>query len=75
MTPLRRVRCTLGGLVVITVVAVGVLGTAIASPASPAAGAAVAGSSIVVLVAGGLALRILLVLDRLRDRSGRASTV
>jgi len=64
MTPQRRVRVTFAVLLTAAVVAVGILGRALAWPASPAAGVAVAASGVVAVVAGGLALRILLVVDR-----------
>ncbi|HEY9557837.1 MAG TPA: hypothetical protein VIR58_13955 [Acidimicrobiales bacterium] len=66
MTPQRRVRLTFAVLVTAAVVAVGVLGRALAWPASPGAGLAVAASGVGAVVAGGLALRILLVIDRNR---------
>lgn len=64
MTPQRRVRLTFGILVGVTIVAVGVLGRALAWPASPVTGLTVAASSLAAVAAGGLALRILLVVDR-----------
>jgi len=64
MTPQRRIRLTFAVLLTIAVVAVGILGRALAWPASPAAGVAVAASGIAAVVAGGLALRILMVVDR-----------
>ena len=60
----RRVRLTFGVLVTATVVAVGVLGRAVGWPPSPATGLVVAASSLAAVVAGGLALRIVLVVDR-----------
>ena len=66
MTPQRRVRLTFAVLVVAAVIAVGVLGRALAWSASPATGLAVAASGVGAVVAGGLALRILLVIDRNR---------
>lgn len=63
-TSLRRVRLTFAALVGVTVVAVGVLGRALAWSASPATGLAIAASGVAAVVAGGLALRILLVADR-----------
>ena len=66
MTPQRRVRLTFAVLVTAAVVAVGVLGRALAWSASPATGLAVAASGLSAVVAGGLALRVLLVLDRHR---------
>jgi len=68
MTPQRRVRLTFGVLVGVAIVAVGLLGRALAWPASPATGLAVAASGLATVVAGGLALRILLVVgDAPRD--------
>ena len=64
MTPQRRVRLTFALLVTAAVVAVGVLGRAATWEASPTTGLAVAASGVVAVVAGGLALRILLVVDR-----------
>ena len=64
MTAQRRVRLVFTALVAIAVVAVGVLGRALGWPASPAAGLTVAASGLVALVAGGLALRILVAVDR-----------
>lgn len=64
MTPQRRVRLTFAALLTAVIVAVGLLGRALAWPASPVTGLAVAASGLVVVVAGGLALRILLVVDR-----------
>jgi hypothetical protein len=66
MTPQRRVRLTFGVLVTLAVVAVGVLGRALAWAASPSTGLVVAASSLAAVVAGGLAVRILLVVDRNR---------
>jgi len=66
MTPQRRVRLTFGVLVGVTIVAVALLGRALAWPASPATGLAGAASGLATVVAGGLALRILLVVDRNR---------
>lgn len=64
MAPPHRLRFTFGILVAVAIVAVGVLGRALAWPASPATGLAVATSGLAAVVAGGLALRMLLVLDR-----------
>jgi len=64
MTPQPRIRLTFAVLLTTAVVAVGILGRALAWPASPAAGVAVAASGLVAVVAGGLALRILVVVDR-----------
>jgi len=64
MTPQRRIRFTFAVLLAVAVAAVGILGRALAWPASPAAGVAVAASGIAAVVAGGLALRILMVVDR-----------
>lgn len=66
MTPLARVRLTFGVLVTAAVIAVGVLGRSLAWPASASAGLTVAASGFAALVAGGLALRILLIVDRQR---------
>lgn len=66
MTPRRRVQLTFAALLATAVVAVGILGRALAWPASPATGIAVAASGLVAVVAGGLALRILVVVDRAR---------
>jgi len=66
MTPHRRVRLTFAALVTVSVVAVAVLGRALSWPASPTAGVAVAASGLVAAVSGGLALRILVVVDRNR---------
>lgn len=66
MTPQRRVRLTFGVLVGVTIVAVGLLGRALTWPASPTTGLAVAAGGLATAVAGGLALRILLVVDRNR---------
>lgn len=66
MTPLRRIRLTFAALVVIAVVAVGILGRALAWSPPPAAGFAVAASSLVAAATGGLAVRILVVTDRNR---------
>lgn len=63
-TPHRRVRLTFAALVAAAVLAVGILGRALAWPASPGTGLAVAASGVVAVAAGGLALRILLVVDR-----------
>ena len=64
MTAQRRVRLIFGVLVTVTVLAVGLLGRALAWDASPGAGLAVAASGLAAAVAGGLALRILLVVER-----------
>lgn len=64
MTSQRRVRLTFAVLLTVAVAAVGILGRALASPASPAAGVAVAASGLIAVVTGGLALRILMVVDR-----------
>lgn len=66
MAPLHRIRFTFAILVTVAIVAVGVLGRALAWPASPATGLAVAASGLATVVAGGLALRILLAVDRNR---------
>ena len=66
MTGVRRVRATFGMLVGISIVAIGVLGRAITWSASPLAGTTVAVSAITALLAGALALRILVVIDRRR---------
>lgn len=66
MTPLRRVRLTFAVAVVVAVVAIGVLGQALARSASPATGIAVSLSGLIAVVAGGLALRMLVVVDRRR---------
>jgi hypothetical protein len=66
MTPLSRARFTFGILVTVAIVAFGVLGRAAAWPASPSTGLAVAASGLAAVVAVGLALRILLVVDRNR---------
>lgn len=66
MSPRRRVRLTFAALVTVSVVAVAILGRALAWPASPTAGLAVATSGLVAAVFGGLALRILVVVDRNR---------
>jgi hypothetical protein len=63
-TQLRRVRLTFAVLVGAAVVAVGVLGRALTWPSSPATGLFVAASGVVAAVAGGLAVRILVVIDR-----------
>jgi len=64
MTPQRRVRLTFAALLVVAVVAVGILGRALAWPAAPLTGLAVAASGVVAVTAAGLALRILVVVDR-----------
>ena len=64
MTPQRRVRLTFHLSLGVAVVAVGILGRALAWPASPAAGIAVAASGVIAVASGGLALRILVVVDR-----------
>jgi len=64
MTPLHRIRFTFGILVAVAVLAVGVLGRALAWEASPATGLAVAASGLGAVVSGALALRILVVVDR-----------
>jgi len=66
MAPQRRLQLTFGGLVAVTIAAVGLLGQALAWPASPATGIVVAASGVATAVAGGLALRILLAVDRNR---------
>jgi len=66
MAPQRRLQLTFGVLVAVTIAAVGLLGRALAWPASPATGIAVAASGVATAVAGGLALRILLAVDRNR---------
>ena len=63
MTPLRRVRLTFAVLIAAAVVAVGIFGRVLALPSSPAAGLAAAGSGLAAAVAGGLAVRILVVTD------------
>lgn len=64
MTPQHRVRLTFGALVVLTVAAVGLIGRAVAWSSSPVAGLTVAVSGVVAVLSGGLALRILMVVDR-----------
>lgn len=64
MSPQRRVRLTFALLLGLTVAAVGLLGRAVAWPASPIVGLTVAVSSVVAAVSGGLALRILMTVDR-----------
>lgn len=64
MTPLRRIRFIFAILLGAAIVAVGVLGRALAWPASPTTGLAVAGSGLAAAAAGGLALRMLVVVDR-----------
>ncbi|MBI2708106.1 MAG: hypothetical protein HYX34_00165 [Actinobacteria bacterium] len=64
MDPLRRVRLTFAVLLAVTVAAVGVFGRAVTWPAAPSTGVAVGLSGAVALVAGGLALRVLVALDR-----------
>lgn len=64
MSAVRRVRLTFASLLTAAVLAVGLVGRALAWPPSPTAGIAVAIGSIVAVVSGGLALRILVVLDR-----------
>lgn len=66
MTPQRRIRLTFAVLVTVAIIAVGVLERALAWPASPTAGIAVIVSGVAAVVAGGLALRIVLVVDRNR---------
>ena len=70
MSSLRRVRLTFGVLVVVAVLGVGILGRALTWPPSPAAGIAVALSGLLAAAAGGLALRILVVVDRGRPGPG-----
>ena len=64
MSPQRRVRLTFAVLLGLTVAAVGLLGRAVAWSASPIAGLTVAASGVVAVVSGGLALRILMTVDR-----------
>ena len=64
MNPVRRVRATLVALVAMTTIASGVAVRALGWPASPAAGGTLAAAGLVALVGGGLALRIIVVLDR-----------
>ena len=64
MTPQRRVRLTFAVLVALTVAAVGLLGRAVAWPASPIVGLTVAASGVLAVVSGGLALRVLMAVDR-----------
>ena len=66
MTPQRRIRLTFAILVAVTIIAVGVLGRALTWPASPSAGLAVVASGLTAVVTGGLALRMLMVVDRNR---------
>jgi len=64
MSPQRRVRLTFALLIVLTVAASGLLGRAVAWSASPIVGLTVAASGVVAVVSGGLALRILMTVDR-----------
>lgn len=64
MSSHRRVRWTFALLVGLTVVAVGALSRALTLPASPTAAILVVVSSLFALITGGLALRILVALDR-----------
>ncbi len=62
MTP--RVRRTLAGLVAIAIVATGALSKALAARSGPVTGLAVAGSALLLMASGSLALRILVVVAR-----------
>lgn len=62
MTP--RVRRTLAGLVAIAIVATGALSKALAATSGPVTGLAVAGSALLLMASGSLALRILVVVAR-----------
>lgn len=64
MTPRRRIRLTFSALVGICIVAVGAFGRALAWSPSPATGLAAGTSGLVAVAAGGLALRILVVVDQ-----------
>ena len=67
MTGLRRVRLTFAALVLVAVVAVGGLSKALSAPSSPVAGITVAATGIVAAAAIGLAVRMIVVIDRGRD--------
>lgn len=60
----RRVRQTLQALVVIAILAAGALSTALTAEPGPATGLAVAASALLLVAAGSLALRILVVVSR-----------
>ena len=64
MTPGRRLHVTFWLLVLVTTAAAGLVSRAVTWPAGPAAGLAVAASGLIGFVAGGLALRILIVMGR-----------
>lgn len=62
MTP--RIRRTLAALVVVAIVATGALSQALAATPGPMTGLAVAGSGLLLVASGSLALRILVVVAR-----------
>lgn len=62
MTP--RVRRTFAGLVAIAIVATGALSKALVAGSGPVTGLAVAGSALLLVASGSLALRILVVVAR-----------
>lgn len=75
---MRRARRSFWVLVVVSVLATGVLSSAVAAPASPATGVRVAISGLVLIVSVALAARVLHAVDRAaemardRDRNRRA---
>lgn len=60
-----RIRGTFWALLVVAIVAAGALSRALGASAGPSAGAAVAVSGFVLVLAAGLALRILVVVGRM----------
>lgn len=74
----QRVRRTLQALVVVAILATGALSKAVAAESGPATGLAVAGSALLLVASGSLALRILVVVARhaaTADRQGPSSEV
>jgi hypothetical protein len=67
----RRARWTLWGLVAFAVMAMGSLSVGLGAPPGPLTGLRVAVSGLVLVVSLALALRVMMALDRARQRSAQ----
>jgi uncharacterized membrane protein (UPF0136 family) len=64
MTSMTRIRITLASLIALTVIGVGVFTRAVGQPSGPATGLTVAVAGTVTVIGAALALRMLVVLQR-----------